>query len=185
MHGRDLPEFDGERWLADLVDYAVGAGACVRWACTTCGNIAFRKALIQSAEIAAGSKTDQKILCEIARQLGRAPVRFEQIETTRFVIMFLYAQTLPFLFKEKLLPLFAGSPAEAVYHGMVEHYEKALARASAHDLRNDPKEIERRKQQRESEKQKTMAERANRKQEIDRSWRERARQPAVQGKGDR
>jgi hypothetical protein len=72
--------------------------------------------------------------------------------------------------KEKL---FTGSPAEGVYRAMLAHHEKATARRRAHELRNDPNEIKRHKQQREDEKRVRLAERAQRKSKIDKEWRAR------------
>jgi hypothetical protein len=169
MHHKDIPTFTGDAWLADLLEYAAVSNACVSWGCTTCGARPFRDALVHSAQ-SAGTPDS---LYEIAGQLGKVAVRPEYVEAIRFVIMFLNAKASSVTFNERLLPLCTGSPAEGVYRTMLVHHEKATARRRAHELRNDPSEIKRHKQQRADEKRVRLAERAHRKSEIDKAWRAR------------
>jgi hypothetical protein len=173
MRHKDIPTFTGDTWLAHLLEYAAASNACVTWGCTTCGAQPFRNALIHSAQSTGRSDA----LSEIAVQLGKVAVRPEYVEAVRFVIMFLNAKTSSVTLNEQLLPLFTGSPAEAVYRAMLAHHEKATARRHAHQLRNDPNEIKRRKQQREDEKRVRLAERAQRKNEVDKAWRARNKKP--------
>ena len=168
-HHKDIPTFTGDGWLANLLEYAAASNACVSWACTTCGAQPFRDALVHSAQ--STGRADS--LHEIAGQLGKVADRPEYVEAIRFVIMFLNAKAFSVTFNEQLLPLFTGSPAEGVYRAMLAHHEKATARRRAHELRNDPNEIKRHKQQREDEKRVRLAERAQRKSEIDKEWRAR------------
>ena len=166
VHHKEIPVFTGDTWLAKLLEYAAASNACVRWGCTTCGAQPFQNALLQPAQ----STRASDVLCEIAGQLGRVGVRAEHVDAMRFVIMFLYKKAPSITFDQQLLPLFAGSPAEGVYSAMRAHHENVAARRRAHELRNDPNEIKRRKQQRADERQVRLAERAERKSEIDKAW---------------
>lgn len=169
MRHKDIPTFTGNAWLANLLDYAVTSNACVSWGCTTCGAQPFRDALVHSAQSTGRSDS----LYEIAGQLSKVAVRPGYVEAIRFVIMFLNAKASSVTFNERLLPLITGSPAEGVYRAMLAHHEKVTARRRAHELRNDPNEIKRHKQQRAHEKRIRLAERAQRKSEIDKAWRAR------------
>ena len=148
MHHKDIPTFTGDAWLANLLEYAAASNACVSWGCTTCGAHLFRDALVHSAQSTGTSDS----LYEIAGQLGKVAVRPKYVEAIRFVIMFLNAKTSSVTFNERLLPLFTGAPAEGVYRAMSAQHEEATARRRAHELRNDPSEIKRNKEQRADEK---------------------------------
>lgn len=182
MHNEDIPIFTGEVWLAELLEHAAVTNACVTWGCTTCGAQSFRNALVQSAQSIGGTSD---VVREIAKQLGKISVRSEHVEAVRFTIMFLDARTSSTTFNEQLLPLFTGSAAEGVYRAMLAHHESAMARRRAHELRNDPTEIERRKQRRADEKRVRLAERAQRKSEIDNAWQARGRGIANKDTSDR
>jgi hypothetical protein len=169
MHRKDIPTFTGDAWLASLLEYAAISNACVSWGCTTCGARLFRDALVRSAR--SPGRLDS--LYEIAGQLGKVAIRPECVEAIRFVIMFLNTNSSSTTFNERLLPLFTGSPAEGVYRAMLAHHEKVTERRRAHELRNDPSEIKRHKQQR-------LAERAQRKSEIDEAWRARTNKKPVE-----
>jgi hypothetical protein len=169
MHHKHIPTFTGDAWLANLLEHAAASNACVSWGCTTCGAQPFRNALVHSAQSTGRSDS----LYEIAGQLGKVAVRPEYVEAIRFVIMFINAKASPIAFNQRLLPLFIGSPAEGVYRAMLAHHEKVTARRRSHELRSDPNEIKRHKQQRADEKRVRLAERAQRKGEIDKAWRAR------------
>jgi hypothetical protein len=170
MQQKEIPTFTGDGWLRDLLENVAATNACVRWGCTTCGAEPFRNALVQSAQSTGGSSDG---LCEIAGQLGRVAVRPEHVDAVRFVIMFLNARASSTTFNEQLLPLFAGSPAATVHRTMLAHHENVMARRRSHEPRNDPTEIKRHRQQRADEARARLAERAQRKSEIDKAWRTR------------
>jgi hypothetical protein len=98
-------------------------------------------------------------------------------------IMFLYARSGSPGFEQDLLPLFVGTPAENEYRAMAAHHTRVVERRRAHEMRNDPEEIVRRKALQEAEKQERLARRAVRKVEIDRVWRERPTSQSQSGDG--
>ena len=56
---------------------------------------------------------------------------------------------------------------------MAAHHARIVEQRRAHDMRNDPEEIARRKALKEVEKQERLLRRAERKTEIDHAWRAR------------
>ena len=174
MHTDRLPTFAGATWLLDLVTHATGVGACMNWGCTTCGALPFRRAVTESANLAAGpGATEHQVSVEIATQLGTFPASASWVPAIRFLLMFLYAERGKLEFERDLLPLIASSPAESEYQAMAAHYARVVERRRLHEAANDPEEIARRKTLKETEKQERLAMRAIRKAEIDRAWRER------------
>src|SRR6266851_9034674 len=105
MHRSELHLFRGETWLSDLIEHAVEVGACVRWGCTTCGAMALRRALRDSASAVLGDqKSDGAVIYEITNGLRGVHARPELIEAIRFIIMFLDAQVGSRRFEQELLP---------------------------------------------------------------------------------
>ena len=173
MHARELPTFSGDKWLADLVEHATRAGACMRWGCTTCGATAFRRALLESAKASPGQPPDQDIAHRIANQCRDLDSSSEQVEAIRFVIMFLDAGLGQQRFQNEIVPIIAGSVVEREYLAMLAHHKKLAARRREHELQNDPQEIVRRMTLREEQREQRLVQRARQKEKIDRAWRER------------
>lgn len=112
-----------------------------------------------------------KVLSEIAGQLG-ALERGASPQAIRFVIMCLYSSVGPSRFASSLLPLFEAGPAAQAYETMVRHYAVVQARRREQQLANDPQEVARRREERQRRTAVKLADRAERKRDIDRAWRE-------------
>lgn len=163
-----------ENWLHSYLVKSVRRNLCVRFFCTTCGAMEFRRGVLKALAQYAGhlplQHFDRSSAIEIAKALSEIELsrgdalRLE--EATR-CLLFDLAHTIG---EAKLAPILDKSWGGGVLVRMQEHYKVRRAEAHARQEYEDSANVQKRREEKKRQRQERHQQRLALKKERDRIW---------------